>query len=81
MSNPDRTQVRYVLHPGYVTSRNDGQRHYVGIAQLAKLYGLDIRAPNVAIAYGLRSLDDLPDDVHLYPRYNGDYRLITNPHP
>jgi len=81
MSNPDRPQVRYVLHPGYVTSRNDGQRHYIGITQLARLYGLDIRAPNVVIDDGRPGLSALPDDVHLYPRYNGNYHQITNPHP
>lgn len=35
--------MRYVLHPGYVTSKNDGDQHFIGGPRLAQLYGVDIR--------------------------------------
>lgn len=67
--------TRYVLHPGYVTSKNDGQEHFIGGPRLAKLYGVDIR-DREAVVFG----DDLgyreqPGDVHLYPRYDGNYDI------
>lgn len=33
---------RFVLVPGYVTSKNDGELHYVSVHALARLYGLNI---------------------------------------
>lgn len=38
-----RCEPRYVLCPGPVTSRNDGQRHYVGAEALRRLYGVAAR--------------------------------------
>lgn len=35
---------RFVLCPGYVISRNDGQRHYVSANALRQLYGVPARA-------------------------------------
>lgn len=32
--------ARYVLCPGFVRSRHDGQSHYVGPMDLARLYGV-----------------------------------------
>ena len=82
MSNPDHPQVRYVLHPGHVISANDGQEHFIDGPQLARLYGLNIRAQNVVLGNRLAHRD-MPGDIHLYPRVNGDYRLpardSTNP--
>lgn len=33
--------IRYVIHPGYVFSKNDGQCHYINGRQLIRLYGLN----------------------------------------
>lgn len=66
--------TRYVLYPGYVTSMNDGDRHFIGGPRLARLYGLNIRDPNVVFG-------DVPEyrkqegDIHLYPQEEGDYTL------
>ena len=40
MGNRSTQDRRFVLHPGDVISRTDGQRHYVGVHQLSKLYGV-----------------------------------------
>lgn len=67
----------YVLHPGYVRSRWDGQMHYVGLRDLVRLYRLK---PGTYMAF-----DDRPgcrppaDATHLYPRWSGDYSLPERP--
>lgn len=38
MPNPE---IRYLLLPGMVKSKNDGQHHYVGAMRLARLYGVN----------------------------------------
>lgn len=66
---------KYALHPGYVTSKTDDDEHYIGIAQLARLYQLrsteyivwDDREPHAS----LRGTWD--DYIHLYPRFDGNY--------
>lgn len=41
--------ARYLLVPGLVTSRTDGQVHHVGASDLARLYGLIL--PFFAVKY------------------------------
>lgn len=36
-------KLKYVICPGTVISKTDGQRHYVGAMQLMRLYGVDQR--------------------------------------
>lgn len=67
---------KYVLHPGHITSKSDGQSHYINAARLADLYGVSLRtcinadAPEyLAVQHSAASF------THLYPRYDGDYRL------
>ena len=67
-----RPRVRYVLHPGRVTSAADGQEHFVGGPRLAALYGVDIRDVVFGDEPGYR---ERPGDVHLHPRWDGDYSL------
>lgn len=68
--------IKYVLHPGHVTSQTDGQRHYITSMQLAKLYGVSLRECWIVRSgefwAGGRDTDRL---IHLYPRYDGDYTL------
>lgn len=75
--------ARYVLRPGYVTSRTDGQRHWVGAAQLRRLYGVPA-AECVTYPQGEGSEADIrrriwfapPGSVELCPRYDGDYPAL-----
>ncbi|AWM87351.1 hypothetical protein [Microvirga sp. 17 mud 1-3] len=64
----------YVLHPGIVVSRYDGQEHYITAQQLAGLYRVN---QNDCAVY--RSENDqyrTPRPlVHLYPRDDGNYTL------
>ena len=55
--------IQVLLCPGYVTSKNDGDEHYITAGQLKKLYRLD---PNKHIISKHRG-------IPLYPLYHGDY--------
>ena len=82
MGNRSTQERRFVLHPGDVISRTDGQRHYVGVLQLSKLYGVPMA--NCVIYPGRddpRRLywRDPVGAIHLHPRYDGDYSLPAEP--
>lgn len=66
---------RYVLHPGYIKSKNDGEEHFIGGPKLARLYGVDIRECVFGDMPGYQECDG---DIHLWPQYNGDYSLPYN---
>ena len=70
-----RPRVRYVLHPGYVTSANDGQEHFIGGPRLAALYGVNIRGREAVVFGDMPGYRELPGDVHLHPRHDGNYSL------
>jgi hypothetical protein len=73
---------KYVLCPGYVRSKHDGDLHFVGADKLTHLYGI-----SRGECYVLRESDGLLRDreierfrrieglIWLYPMYNGDYSL------
>lgn len=79
--------AKYALHPGPVTSKRDGDRHFIDAHQLARLYGVsprecvvvpwDVRpGPGHARTHELL-LDRIKrmNLVHLYPRHDGKYTL------
>lgn len=73
----------YVLFPGYVISRTDGQRHWVGAEQLRRLYGVPAREC-VTYPQGKGAEADIrrriwrapPGSVGLRPRHDGDYPAL-----
>jgi len=67
-------QPRYVLHPGYVYSKNDGDRHFIGGPRLAQLYGVDIRD---CVFGDVPQYSELPGDIHLRPSRCGNYTLAV----
>lgn len=78
--------ARYLLCPGMVTSRTDGQRHHVGASKIAMLYGVSMAESLVLPGLSdrmdrmmeRRSLLDRASRgelVALVPRADGDYRL------
>lgn len=70
---------KYVLFPGYVRSRNDGQYHRVGVGALCRLYGVRLQDCIIADALGLwrhgRNPWVLPKLLELRPRDDGIYCL------
>lgn len=74
------TGPRYILHPCFVRSRADGDRHYVGVEALLRLYSVPRDA--IVVVAGDLGFRDAPGDVHLYPRSSGNYRLpVVAPAP
>ena len=67
---------RYVLHPGYIKSRSDGDWHYIDAYRLAKLYGVPLHECIVVDANRPETFRsrDLSGFKHLYPREDGKYR-------
>lgn len=67
--------IKYVLHPGYVTSESDSDRHWITGTMLARLYKVKL-GECIEEAYvhalGNRRRDSL---IHLYPKKNGNYKL------
>ena len=68
--------TRYVLWPGEVISRSDGDRHYIGVGRLLDLYRVP---PSARYIVGTDSAyRSSPGDVQLRPRRDGDYPLLEN---
>ncbi len=78
--------LKYVLVPGHVRSRHDGDLHWIGVPTLAQLYGVKLREcvvyPDHDRAALQRQFDARHADlVWLYPQVSGDYTLPTAPGP
>lgn len=78
----------YLLFPGRVTSRTDGDKHHVTASQLAMLYGVPMSECMVMPPQSPenhRARMDLLDRVRLgeliglAPRFDGDYRIPQTP--
>ena len=63
---------RYVVHPGYVRSRSDGDLHYITYMRLINLFKVD---PKLCVRFIEELHRPQPLDTHLYPKYSGDYTL------
>lgn len=71
---------KYMLHPGRVISKADGQEHYIQADQLARLYGVPLRECEIVAQSDAlyQAHAERKDVIHLYPRFNGDYTLPAN---
>ncbi len=66
---------KYVLHPGFVFSATDGDRHYITARQLAKLWGVPMNM--CFVVYNLEEPIATDDRLrHLYPLTNGRYEHL-----
>lgn len=63
----------YVLHPGYVKSK-DGDVHYIGFSKLVRLYNLPV-GKCINNDWSDRGLFRGERYIHLYPSETGDYKL------
>lgn len=69
---------KYLVVPGFVTSKTDGDRHFISSRQLMDLYG--VVADDCHIASHPSHLDGFNIGgenplIILSPRYDGDYTL------
>ena len=77
----------FVLHPGNVKSRHDGQWHWISAADLRHLYKVpgdaetlvvDWRHPDRVQQVMAGRQEDEERYIHLYPNHAGNYRPVTN---
>lgn len=66
--------MRYVTHPGFVRSANDGDTHSISSARLLELYRIPLGTKYVD-AGALHGFEPLIGDVNLTVRPRGDYSL------
>ena len=69
---------KYVVCPDFIISRTDGQRHYIGAAQLIRLYNVPAHECVVnepPLIEGTLGFYQKRDMVFLRPRDDGDYTL------
>lgn len=76
--------LRYAVHPDFVLSRVDNDVHYITGTRLMTLYGVNpaeciVIDPNESTARRaeLFKLAETENLIHLFPRYDGNYRLPT----
>ena len=65
---------KYLIIPGWVRSRNDEDKHWIGADKLMELYGVD---PAECETLTMREFTHTPehDLIPLAPRYSGNYTL------
>ena len=62
---------KYLLHPGYVTSATDGDKHYITASQLMRLY--NVREEECVTYLPYRPYPNQEKLIDLYPKYDGKY--------
>lgn len=66
-------EKRYLVCPGWIESKSDGERHFIDANTLMRLYGVN---PEMCLVespiHDMRFRGPL---IRLEPRYNGDYSL------
>ena len=69
--------IKYVLCPGFVTSKTDRDKHWISADKLIQLYGVNRQE---CIMFGEKGFDYKKKGlIFLAPRYNGDYEVSKCP--
>ena len=63
----------YAVVPGYVTSKTDGQKHWITAQALMQLYGVSPKECYIVTETEVPYIP--PGCIVLYPKYDGDYTL------
>lgn len=68
--------TRYVICPGWINSKSDGDAHYIGVLQLVHLYNVP---PGTWIEYSRLNGSGVKREecVWLAPCYHGNYYDVT----
>lgn len=66
------SQAKFVVHPGWVVSVKDRQRHFVGFGELVALYRVP---PKECVRYRESGWRAPTNAIHLYPRSDDNYAL------
>lgn len=73
----DIIKTMFMLHPGEIRSRSDGDVHYISARQLIQLYGIHPKMCQIYKEGWDRGMSPGLSEqfVHLYPRYDGEYQV------
>jgi len=66
--------IKYALYPGYVTSKYDGDFHYISANMLLTLYGV---LPEQCALFDPEYPEKTRGLIELRPQYHGNYTLPT----
>jgi hypothetical protein len=66
---------KYILHPGWVTSKTDGQEHFITALDLAECYKVSI-TECLVLKDPSAIKGKIPDLIHLYPLYQQNYTEV-----
>ena len=82
LKNKMKIKKRYVIHPGWQLSKNDGEYHYITAEQLVMLYNIKLEECFVhedeIFGFDLYQLYG-KKVIHLYPNYDeNNYILLKN---
>jgi hypothetical protein len=72
----DHSKIKYILNPGWVTSKNDGQQHFITAGYLVRLYKVN---PDECF-YPTQMANwkaIFPNAIVLGPKHSGNYSLPT----
>ena len=82
MTKPDSSQTRevsarYAVHPGFIISKHDRQRHYIGFRDLVRHFKVSSADCIVWDESDPRTTHgrQWTDYVHLFPDYHGRYEV------
>lgn len=64
--------IKYLLHPGYVISKTDGDRHYITAKMLMKLY--NVRPEECVVYFSYQPYPNQDELIDLYPMASGKYK-------
>ena len=67
---------KYIVHPGYVISKEDGDEHFIRAEELMRLYKVD---KSECYIYKGLVYDMLEGYIHLYPDPTGKYEINEFP--
>lgn len=70
---------KYVLYPGLVRSKTDGQNHYINAVELCRLYQVKWDECIVIDKRKTLCIRNFSKMIHLYPREDGNYSLPKEP--
>lgn len=81
---PERPIPKYVVYPGHVISKTDGDKHFIPSDYLMLLYGVKREECIVITSSMPQPLQRQAEEravalkcIPLYPKTNGDYTLPT----
>lgn len=69
-------KFRYTLHPGRITSKNDGDVHFISYHDLIRLYRLRASSCCNAESHWSEKGHDLSGNIDLFPVYDGNYEEV-----